>query len=242
MRPSESFVNLRATIYVAALLLLLSVLLYFSATEPSYQGERLSTLIQHTAGTNALAAAKAEEALRSLGNSALPYLLNWMQYSQPRWARFVQTNRHVPKFLSKDLTPMWHRREWQAELAAMAIVKLGPCATNSVRPLTITFSTHPDATVRHRAIFVLYSLQRHDVDIATAIPTLLGHARRQRLRAPRPLTWNEGDLSQWQPSEMLKKSLAAALENPDPGTREEAQRVVDGLRLKVYPSVPAVPQ
>lgn len=82
---------------VCGLLVALLALLFRGwESEPCYQGKTLSVWLLQGAWTSLRLTSAQEEAIRSMGTNALPFLVKWVQYVSPPWrVRLTMAARRV---------------------------------------------------------------------------------------------------------------------------------------------------
>ena len=87
--------------------------------------------------------AQAAEAIRAMGNQALPPLLHWIQYEEKPWRQKVATATHALPF-SKPLVTALERPQSRALDAEQAFTALGEQASNAV-PTLVKLLRQPGA-------------------------------------------------------------------------------------------------
>ncbi len=146
------------TATIAALVLVIWCALPSHLIEPSYEGCSLSGWLERgTVSVHPEKQAKLDEAYRSMGSNALPFLLNWMQYEQPRWkGKFIAFANEYLTWIQDDYSDGALLR---AQHAHFVIPKLGPSACNAIPELTtLVVRTNDSQQVRSRAYMCLLIL------------------------------------------------------------------------------------
>lgn len=110
-----------------------------SPQEPVYKKRRLSEWVATLGGSRfPNIEDEANEAIRTLGTNAIPWLMKWIQYEESRWhAKLRVASERVPSWLGRGwVTGLMRRDVDRKNGAVMALVKLGPEAAQTIPELT----------------------------------------------------------------------------------------------------------
>lgn len=108
-----------------ALLVALVALLFPGAErEPWYQGKTLSAWLLQGAWTSARFTSAQEEAVRSMGTNALPFLVKWVQYASPPWR--VRLSMIARRVGGRFWVLLRDERVERARLSLACLQMLGP--------------------------------------------------------------------------------------------------------------------
>ena len=132
--------------------------------EPEYGGKKLSEwLTQYSKGVSreglAPEAREAAGAVRHIGTNALPWLLRWVRYEQPRWQGMVYSlmEKMPPplriRFLMKRLDPFGAERPYTLAIFAFGI--LGEQASPAVPELERLMNDPKPSAIAMRAVVCL---------------------------------------------------------------------------------------
>jgi hypothetical protein len=118
--------------------------------EPEYGGKKLSEwLFQYQAyhrSPDSIERREASDAVHHIGTNAIPSLLKWIAYEQPRWKENLRTQyRKWPKpFVNKSIDLWFIKKRRLAGDAVLGFGILGPEADPAVPELTrLTKSANP---------------------------------------------------------------------------------------------------
>ena len=136
----------------ALLVVLLALLFRGTEREPRYQGKTLSGWLQEGAWTSLRLTSTQEEAVRSMGTNALPFLVKWVQYVTPPWrVRFTMTVRRVVgRFWVLFRDPRMER----ARISLACLQMLGP-DVRPVMPELVKMMKQTNVVVAVRALQIV---------------------------------------------------------------------------------------
>jgi len=199
--------------------------------EPRYKGKSLSKWLQ-VSSEEPYVVGEAQQAVRSIGTNALPYLLKWIQDQPAPWHRL--TRKNLPEFLLNSapvrffIEGLDHEREGQV-IAAFAV--LGTNAAPAIPDLVVlTRGTNLHIVVR--AFTALSFLGTPALPHMTA--ALTDTNQPGRFYVPPCLRIIARDVA----TNACLPALKAALQDPDPAVRASASQILRYLAPDLSTNAP----
>jgi HEAT repeat protein len=223
----------RGTVVVVTISVLLVAALVFalrgSEQEPRFEGRTLSSWLLRRDPHLRTLTLDQEQAIRTMGTNALPFLLKWMQYEYPAWR--VRLERIVPRsarlgFLFTD------ERAERAMLSEECLSMLGPDVAPAM-PELVKMLKQTNAVSPTRALQVVDSVGK------VGIPVLLD-VLTNRQSYPR-VYYLEGAMGRLGPDgHFAVPPLLACLTNRNWGVVVVAARWLGRIRMDPEVTVPAL--
>src|SRR5262249_38978720 len=150
------------------LLVALALLLRGSEREPQYQGRALSDWLLRRTWKDFSLSVEQDEAVRSMGTNALPYLVKWMKYVSQAWR--VQLVNIAPRVVKR----VWFlRRDKQNERAMLSLEclqMLGPRVSPAL-PELARLMKQTNAVVAVRALMIVDSAGKAGIPVLLDVLT-----------------------------------------------------------------------
>jgi hypothetical protein len=208
--------RIAAFIILIAATAAVALLMFWPATEPSYEGKPLSHWLEQyrlARHHGVLGQAQSEEAVRAIGTNAFPVLIRMIQTHDSRLKQLLMNWSSKQTLFQLGFTPA-------SELRYRAMIGyeiLGPAAKSQVAELTAILTMAKVAEVRASTASALGNIGE---EAKSAVPALLITAKDQDQRVRNNSLWALRQVRA--DPELVLPTMIAALEDPYSTARENA--------------------
>jgi hypothetical protein len=220
-----------ATAFVAVAIA--SALLLAPNQEPRYNGRPLSKWVQvYSQGTPEFS--EAEQAIRTIGTNALPFLLKWIRQEPPSWAGTA--DRALPQALSETAPARFLIDGLGYETANGAMLAFGVLGTNAAPAIPELVALMKGTTNRATAVRAIAALSGLGPRALPHILSALSNTNQAgRATIPHFIVMMAVDLG----TNACLPALRAALQDPDPAVRTHASRALHTLDPQSLTNAPS---
>lgn len=179
-------------IALGAIIVAMLLTALWPSEEPEYQGKRLSAWlgVYMNAPNNATAEEQAADAVRHIGTNALPFLVKWMDYEQPKWRdKLANKLVRVPiPFARAVVGPLLGAGRYRAGVAVLGFDILREEAAPAVPALAPMLRDWNSPHRAYRALFALTYVGKEGLPALLAVVTNQAAPARFRCDAARGIS------------------------------------------------------